>query len=155
MRQQFIKLAWGIIAVDSKVLQGRAGSFICLFFISRPQSTSTDSPHLSWYQNNALWYIVSSTELTQGKGKKVVGELVRNEEWTQRDSDNERGSPWAAATKTTFLVILIGWFRMSLSVRGGGISAVYHWISFGHYCQKHISNQPLPNANGSKFEMHL
>lgn len=29
-------------------------SFICLFFISRPQSTGTDSTHSSWYQNNVL-----------------------------------------------------------------------------------------------------
>lgn len=55
-------------------------SFICLFFISRPQSTGTDSPHSSWYQNNVPWYIVSSAELTQGKGTKVIEELDGDEE---------------------------------------------------------------------------
>lgn len=55
-------------------------SFICLFFISRPQSTGTDSLHSSWYQNNALWYIVPTAELTQGKGTKVIEESVGEED---------------------------------------------------------------------------
>lgn len=69
----------------------QAGSFICLFFISRPQSTGTDSPHSSWYQNNVLWYIVSSAELTQGKGTKVVGELEGKGEWiAERKNGGDR-----------------------------------------------------------------
>lgn len=59
----------------------QAGSFICLFFISRPQSTGRDSPHSSWDQNNVLWYIVSFAELTQGERTKVVGELQERGEW--------------------------------------------------------------------------
>lgn len=66
----------------------QAGSFICLFFISRPQSTGTDSPHSSWDQNNVRWYIVSSAELTQGEGNKSswwIAGKGRMDSWEKRN----------------------------------------------------------------------
>lgn len=54
---------------------GQGDSFICLFFISRPQSTGTDSPHSSWHQDNVRWYILSSAEVTeQRNASKLEGE---------------------------------------------------------------------------------
>lgn len=50
---------------------GQGDSFICLFFISRPQSTGTDSPHSSWHQDNVRWYIVSPAEPTQSRGTQA------------------------------------------------------------------------------------
>lgn len=79
-------------------LQGaatQAGSFICLFFISRPQSTGTDSPHSSWCQNSVLRYIVASAELRQGTGTKVGGQsgewIAERNKW-RRQMDNENES---------------------------------------------------------------
>lgn len=66
--------------MDSRVLQGRKTVSFAYSLSPRPQSTVADSPHSSWHQNNVLWYIVSSAELTQGKGIKVIEELQREEE---------------------------------------------------------------------------
>lgn len=67
--------------MDSMVLQGRKTVLFAYSLSPRPHSTGTSSPHSSWYQNNVLWYIVSSAELTQDKGTKVIEELQREEEF--------------------------------------------------------------------------
>lgn len=44
-----IKLLWGMVAVDSRVLQGRKTVSFAYSLSPRPQSTDTDSPNSSWY----------------------------------------------------------------------------------------------------------